>query len=56
MNAPACLHPATIRVRPFIAKPALREAARIAAKRLAELHRSAPPTPPRRLLMEVADE
>ena len=56
MSSLASLRPATTPVRPTIARPAIREAARIAAKRLAELRHRAAPVPTTRLVWEVADD
>lgn len=55
MSSLASLRPATTPVRPAIARPAIREAARIAAKRLADLRHRAAPAPATRLLWEAVD-
>lgn len=56
MTSHPSLAPATVPTRPCIARPALREAARLAAKRLADLRRRAAPAPAYRIVWEISDE
>ena len=54
MSASA-MHPPGLRIRPYLATPAACEAARISARRLADLRHRAEPAPLRRAVWEVAD-
>ena len=55
MTGPTSLHPPGIPTRPYLARRAARESARIAARRLSDLRHRAEPAPLRRAVWEVAD-